>query len=56
MDEMIKVEMPTEEWIKMERNHEIVEDFLREVEIVGAYTAKLSLLEKMDELTEEEQQ
>ena len=55
MDEMIKVEMPTEEWMKMERNHEIVEEFLMSVDVIGLDNAKVHLLDKLDELYEEEQ-
>lgn len=35
MSEMIKVELPSDEWIKMERNHEIIEEFQSNLEFFG---------------------
>lgn len=45
MEQMIKVELPTDEWQKMERNHEIIEEYEMHVEIFGEGQA-LTLLHK----------
>jgi len=53
MEEKIKVEIPVDEWMKMERNHEMVEDFLMSIDIIGYENAEHHLLEHLQKLIEE---
>lgn len=53
MDQMITVELPTEEWQKMERHHEMIEEFLLHVEILGEGQALTLLHIELKKLQEE---
>lgn len=50
MSEMIKIELPAEEWAKMERHHEILEDFEFNVDIFGHGPAQTMLHKELETL------
>ena len=53
-EEMIKIQMSTEEWIKMEKNHEVIEDYKSNVEFFGHGEAQTLLHLELKKLMEEE--
>lgn len=49
--EMIKIELPESEWVKMERNHEIIEEFQSDVSVYGFDEAMHILHETLHEIS-----
>lgn len=54
-EEMIKIKMPTEEWIKMEKNHEVIEEYKSNVEFFGHGEAETLLRLELQKLMEEDE-